>query len=111
MSNAFNEWIARAENEKRVAAVQAQYGLDAPQLPSGRQAAASSTQLKFLDFIAQQDPRLMNVRPSCSPSGWGGGPSLLTQALKAHDAGQKSAPTLAPTAPRISQQQQQRPKQ
>ena len=25
-SKAFNDWIARAENEKRVAAVQAQYG-------------------------------------------------------------------------------------
>ncbi|EJD47011.1 hypothetical protein AURDEDRAFT_164070 [Auricularia subglabra TFB-10046 SS5] len=97
MSDAFNEWLARAEQEKRMAAVQASYGLDAG-APSNRGAASSATQqLKFLNIIGDLDPRLVKPKAqqqqqaappppkssSRSPQrGGSGGQSLLTTALQ-----------------------------
>lgn len=97
MPDPFDDWLARAENAKRLAAVQASYGLDAGS-PSGRSAASSAQQLKFLNIIGDLDPRLVRPRPpapqqqqtpgpakpqstSRSPQR-GGGQSLLTAALQ-----------------------------
>lgn len=113
MPDPFDDWLARAENAKRLAAVQASYGLDAGS-PSGRSAASSAQQLKFLNIIGDLDPRLVRPRPpapqqqqtpgpakpqSTSRSPQRGGQSLLTAALQEQ---KKSQAATAPPAAKSS---------
>ncbi|KZV89412.1 hypothetical protein EXIGLDRAFT_721430 [Exidia glandulosa HHB12029] len=90
MPDSLDDWIARAEKAKNLAAVQANYGLDGVGNANGKSAA--STQLKFLNIIGDIDPRLVrprtqDSRPAYStPSSQTCGPSLLTAALKRHDS-------------------------
>ncbi|EJD43003.1 hypothetical protein AURDEDRAFT_167953 [Auricularia subglabra TFB-10046 SS5] len=109
MPDPFDDWLARAEKAKRLAAVQASYGLDAGS-PSGRSAASSTQQLKFLNIIGDLDPRLIRPRAqqqqqqqqtpsaaqpqSTSRSPQRGGQSLLTAALQEQKKSQ--ATTTAP---------------
>lgn len=81
MANPLDEWLARAEEAKRLAALQANYGCASPfsarahlwligdmawlvdsTADQTRLGTASSTQLKFLDIIGDIDPRLVQPR-------------------------------------------------
>ncbi|KZV96745.1 hypothetical protein EXIGLDRAFT_765127 [Exidia glandulosa HHB12029] len=88
MPDSLDDWIARAERAKNLAAVQANYGLDGVGNANGKSAA--STQLKFLNIIGDIDPRLVrprtqDSRPTYStPSSQTCGPSLPDRVLCQH---------------------------
>ncbi|EJD47010.1 hypothetical protein AURDEDRAFT_164069 [Auricularia subglabra TFB-10046 SS5] len=85
-SDPFKDWLARAERDERLAAVQASYGHSA-----GGRGHSASTQLKFLDIIRDLDPQLVKPKTALTNAPRNdkrqplpGGPSLLTAALKEH---------------------------